>query len=310
MKRMLRLLGVLALGAMASPLAAGLEVVRLAPGVYVHAGRLRMPDDPGHEDIANLGFVVGKRCVAVIDTGGAVRIGRALRAAIAQRTDLPVCAVINTHVHYDHVLGNAAFVDDRPRPVFFGHAALPAALARSRDFFLRQFPDAFEPPANAAQIVAPDRSVTPGTAQRLDLGGRDLWLQAWPAAHTDCDLTVFDETSGTLFAGDLLFRQRLPTVDASATGWLAVLDQLAQIPGVRHVVPGHGPPAQDLPAALAPEHAYLTALVAGVRAALAQGVSLQDAAVRVALSEKPNWKLWDRVHPHNVAVVYEALEWQ
>ena len=86
----------------------------VAPGVLVHLGQPLALDAPGHDDIANIGFIVGKRCVAVIDTGGSMRIGRALHAAIRQRTRLPICYVINTHVHVDHVLGNAAFQQDRP----------------------------------------------------------------------------------------------------------------------------------------------------------------------------------------------------
>src|SRR5580692_10771662 len=58
----------------------------IAPGVFVHPGKALALDAPGHDDIANIGFVVGARCVAVIDTGGSVRIGRALQAALRGKT--------------------------------------------------------------------------------------------------------------------------------------------------------------------------------------------------------------------------------
>lgn len=86
-----------------------LAVDELAAGVYVHRGAQLPLDVPGHDDIANIGFIVGSRCVAVIDTGGSARVGRALRATVRRRTSLPICYVINTHVHVDHVLGNEAF---------------------------------------------------------------------------------------------------------------------------------------------------------------------------------------------------------
>ena len=273
----------------------------------MHAGKHLALDAPGHDDIANIGFIVGSRCVAVIDTGGSVRIGRTLRAAIRQHTALPVCYVINTHVHVDHVLGNIAFRDDKPQ--FVGHVQLGAALARSRAFFLREFAGDFDTPASADQIVAPDLDVK--DALELDLGDRKLSLRAWPPAHTDCDLTVFDEASGTLWTGDLLFRERIPVLDASVKGWLAAIGDLAKIQA-KAVVPGHGKVGHDLAAALAPERRYLEALVVAVRADLAEGKSLNDAvvAMQVAAGEKSQWLLWDSAHAHNVARVYQELEWE
>ncbi len=282
-----------------------LAMVQLAPGVFVHLGQQLALDAAGHDDIANIGFIVGSRCVAVIDTGGSMRIGRALRGAIRLRTALPICYVVNTHVHVDHVLGNAAFRQDRPS--FVGHWALAAAIARSRDFFLQHYANDLDPPADAGQIIAPDRAVQ--DALTLDLGGRQLQLKAWPTAHTDCDLTVLDEKSATLWAGDLLFRDRLPALDGNAGGWLAVIDQLAQW-HVQRTVPGHGPVTTDLAGALTVERRYLQALIDGVREQLAQGGSMQQAIAQVAAAEKPHWLLWDSTHPHNVARVYEQLEWE
>jgi quinoprotein relay system zinc metallohydrolase 2 len=299
------LLWPLAFGAAPSTTADALSVQQLAPGVFVHLGQQLALDAPGHDDIANIGFIVGSRCVAVIDTGGSMRIGRALRNAIKQRTTRPICYVINTHVHFDHVLGNAAFREDRPS--FVGHWALAAAIERSRDFFLQHYADELDQPADAGQIIAPDRAVQ--HTLDLDLGGRHLHLQAWPTAHTDCDLTVLDDSSRTLWAGDLLFRDRLPALDGSASGWLAVIDQLALLQ-VQRTVPGHGPVTTDLTAALDAERRYLRALIDGVREQLSQGGSMQQAIALVAAAEKPHWLLWDSTHPHNVARVYEQLEWE
>jgi quinoprotein relay system zinc metallohydrolase 2 len=277
----------------------------VAPGVFVHFGRMLPLDAPGHDDIANIGFIVGEQCVAVIDTGGSMRIGRALRAAIKARTRRPVCTVINTHVHVDHVLGNAAFNPDHPS--FVGHARLPAAIARNRLYFVSQYAGDLDQPASAQQIIAPDRLVQ--TTLELDLGGRRLSLRAWPTAHTDCDLTVFDEKTGTLWTGDLLFRERLPAVDGDVSGWLAVLDDLARIK-VQRAVPGHGSLALDLAAALMPERAYLQALLEGVHEAIDQGQSMQEALDHTAEAQRPQWQLWDSTHARNVARVYQQLEWQ
>jgi quinoprotein relay system zinc metallohydrolase 2 len=281
------------------------SISQVAPGVFVHLGQQLALDAPGHDDIANVGFIVGQRCVAVIDTGGSTRVGRALHAAIRQRTGLPICYVVNTHVHVDHVLGNAAFAQDRPS--FVGHSALPVAMANSRDFFLQHYAQDLDQPPSAAQIIAPDRLVQ--QTIELDLGGRRLSLRAWPIAHTDCDLTVLDEQSRSLWTGDLLFRERLPAVDGSASGWLAVIDELARLQ-VTRAIPGHGPVTADLASALDAERGYLRALIAGVHDELARGASMQEAIAHVAAAERPKWLLWDSTHPHNVARVYEQMEWE
>lgn len=275
------------------------------PGVFVHRGRDLPLDVPGHDDIANIGFVVGSRCVAVIDAGGSVRVGRRLREAIRRRTPLPVCFVIDTHVHVDHVLGNAAFLSDHPH--FVGHARLAQAMVRSRGFFMRNYAGDFDGPPSAAQVIGPDRLVVDTLV--LDLGRRELRLRAWPSAHSDCDVSVFDPRSGVLWTGDLLFRGRLPALDGNLKGWLGALDGLARTRATL-VVPGHGELTADLGGALAREREYLQALYQGVRDELAEGQSVEDATRKVALAERPKWSLWDEVHPRNVARAYQELEWE
>jgi quinoprotein relay system zinc metallohydrolase 2 len=297
-------------GIVATPAAAivpAFTLTEVAPAVFVHSGKQLALEAPGHDDIANIGFVVGKRCVAVIDTGGSVRVGRRLRSAIAQHTPLPICYVINTHVHVDHVLGNAAFRDSAAK--FVGHAQLGEALIRSRNVFLRDYAADLDAPPSAAQIIGPQLSVAVGSDLELDLGDRRLTLHAWPKAHSDCDLSVYDRVSGTLWSGDLLFVARTPALDGSLTGWLSVIDALAGM-HVTRVVPGHGPVRTDLSAALAPERRYLEDLLTGVRAQIAKGNPMQSAIKEVDLPEKTTWLLWDATHPRNVARAYQELEWE
>jgi quinoprotein relay system zinc metallohydrolase 2 len=283
----------------------GFNLSEPAPGVFVHTGRPLPLDAPGHDDIANLGFIVGKTCVAVIDTGGSAGIGRELRASVAAHTSLPICYVINTHVHVDHVLGNAAFKDDKPH--FVGHRALADAIARNRDFFVKEYSSDLDSPPDGAQVIGPDVLVERDLT--LDLGGRRLDLRAWPKAHTDCDLTVYDAHTGTLWTGDLLFRGRLPALDGSLKGWLAALDDLARMK-VRLAVPGHGPVTGDLAAAIIPERRYLRALQQGVRDELSQAEPPEDAIRHVAAAEKSHWLLWEEVHPGNVARAYQEIAWE
>ena len=284
----------------------GFDLREPEPEVFVHLGMHLALDVPGHDDIANIGFIIGAKCVAVIDTGGSTTIGRELRAAIGKHTALPVCYVINTHAHVDHVLGNAAFAGAGVS--FVGNARRSGeAIARNREFFVREYAGDLDSPPSGRQVIGPDRLVE--RELTLDLGERQLLVRAWPTAHTDCDLTVYDANSGTLWTGDLLFRERLPALDGSLKGWLAALDELERMK-VKLAVPGHGHLTRDLKSAIVPERRYLQALADGVRNELAHSRSLDDALDEVALAEKPHWVLWDKVHPRNVVRAYEELEWE
>jgi len=294
----------------AAPDASPLAIQRVADGDYAHFGQVAMTTPDNEGDISNLGIIVGRDAVAVVDTGGSVSVGRRLLLAVRSITDKPIRYVINTHEHPDHVFGNAAFAAGvSPNVTFVGHRNLPGELAKRGDYYLRSFRDQLGAAAIAeVKIIPPTLLVVDETT--LDLGGRQLLLTAWsPPAHTACDLTVLDRATGVLYSGDLVFLQHLPVIDGSLTGWLSLLPRLAQLPATV-VVPGHGRLVVPWPRALDDERRYLNLLADDARRLIAAGAPMAQAVPQIGRAERDRWQLFDDYNPRNATVAFSEFEWQ
>lgn len=286
----------------AAPPALSLLPQEVAPGVYVVRGVSAEPDPANGGAVINSGFVVGLRGVVVIDSGPHRRYGEALLAAIRRVTAKPVKLVINTHPHPENVLGNGAFAQ-RGVPI--------VATARTRDLMELRCPVCItnlrarlgDEWMQGTQIVLPDQTI--GASRHLRTGGRRLHLIPVGWAHTEGDLAVFDEASGVLFAGGLVYADEIPyTRESRIEGWVAALDVLRALP-VRHVVPGHGPVGG--PERLENTRRYLRGLLDIARTQLERGVDASGAAA-ADLPEFSGWALHAERHDLNVQHAFGELE--
>jgi len=282
-----------------------LKLTQVEDGIYVHEGMIGIPNADNAGDLANLGVIVGDDSVAVIDAGGTRAVGERLYLAIRALTDKPISTLIFTHMHPDHTLGGSALVEAGAEVV--GHKKLDRGLrARAQNY-----------EASLAQLIGDQgflgsHAVFPSKGikehEEIDLGGRILDLRAWPTAHTDNDMTVFDRQTGTLFAGDLVFVNHTPALDGSLLGWQAVLEDFGN--DIKKVVPGHGPASIVWPEGGKALQRYLLILTLDTRAAIEKGDSISRAVKQIGESERENWELFDESNPRNATAAYKELEWE
>ena len=277
----------------------------IAPNVFLRQG-VHAPVFEA-SNVANIGFIVGEQCVAVIDAGGSLDEGKALHCAIKARTALPVCYIILTHVHPDHSLGAAALRNSKT--IIIGHAKLKRAITLLGEYYLTRLRELAGQSMSMADLPMPERTVDPGQSLSLNLGQRKIVLRAHVTAHTDNDLSVYDETSQTLWAGDLVFLEHTPAVDGSSQGWLRVLDTLSAI-DARRVVPGHGPVREDWPQAAEPTRHYLEQLRQELRDWIGQGGDMLSAQQHIGRSLRAHWLLFDEYHKRNISKIYTEIEWE
>jgi len=227
---------------------------------------------------------------------------------VKAKTDLPILYVINTHGHPDHIFGNPAFEADKPQ--FVGHEKLARWIAFKTPYYVKTLKTFMgDAAAEGIAAIAPTLTVKAGAEITLDLGGRQLTVTGYSKAHTDNDVTVFDSKTATLFTGDLLFVDRVPSIDGSLKGWLDALDALKKIPAAR-AVPGHGPASAPWPGALEAETRYFNALLADIRGIQKAHGTLERAMAEAGASEKGKWALFDDYNPRNVTEAFVELEWE
>jgi quinoprotein relay system zinc metallohydrolase 2 len=290
----------------ASAAARDFSLGEIADGIYAFSGAYELMTPANQGAICNLGLIVGNDAVAVIESGGSIAEAQEFLAAVRRITDKPIRYLINTHMHPDHIFGNAIFRD--AGAIIVGHHNLPRALEARGSYYLQSYREQLgDELMKGIEIIPP--TVLVDDRLELDLGGRSIGLRAWKPAHTDNDLTVFDKATRTLFAGDLVFMGHLPTLDGSLLGWMRQMNELAAVDAAR-VVPGHGPASAGWPDALQPEQQYFERLAADLRKSIAAGVPLSAAVKTAGQGARDGWSLFDDFNGRNATAAYAELEWE
>ena len=215
-----------------------LKPIQVAPHTYFVQGFPEMGSSANQNFISNSGFVVTPGGVVVVDALGSPILAQKLIAEIKKITPQKVVAVIISHYHADHVYGLQEFqkIGAKIYAQGEGRNYLSSETAKQR---LTASQIDFAPWINAnTKLISADIWID--QKLKLSIGGVDFFISRLGPAHAPEDLMVYVPSEKVLFAGDLVFRGRIPFVgNADSKGWLIGLDEIEKLnPNI--VIPGHG----------------------------------------------------------------------
>jgi glyoxylase-like metal-dependent hydrolase (beta-lactamase superfamily II) len=215
-----------------------LKPIQVAPNTYFVQGLPEMGNSENQNFISNAGFVITPKGVVVIDALGSPALAKKLLQEIKKITPQKVVAVIVTHYHADHIYGLQEFkkVGAKIYAQNQGIDYLSSETAKQRLIASRQD---FAPWVNdSTRLIAAD--VWIDQSKVITIGGVQFQISRVGPAHAPEDLIIYIPSESVLFAGDLVFRGRIPFVgNADSKGWLNALDEIERLQP-KTIVPGHG----------------------------------------------------------------------
>jgi glyoxylase-like metal-dependent hydrolase (beta-lactamase superfamily II) len=282
------------------------RTLEVADGVYAVVGATGGRTYDNYALNANLGFVVTEAGVVLIDSGAVYAFGPLIEQAVAKLTEQPIRWVVNLGSQDHRWLGNGYFAERGAEIIALARTVeTQQAYAASHLQRLRQvLEDRVEgtEPLTAPKPIAADRAA-------LEIGGVAMELIWLGDAHYRGDAVLWLPDTGVLFAGDLVYLDRILGVwpHSAIRDWRDSFQAMEAL-SPRLIVPGHGEPA-DLAKAKADAGDYLDWLVTKVEAALADWQPIEEAVA--ALADAPDFahlEHFDSWHRRNVNETYLQLE--
>jgi glyoxylase-like metal-dependent hydrolase (beta-lactamase superfamily II) len=274
---------------------------QVSPSVWYVEGESALGSQANKNFISNAAFIIGTQGVVVIDALGSPALAQGLINAVAKITPLKITHVVVTHYHADHIYGLQSFKKIGAKVV--AHPAAKeylnseTAVQRLSASRAELFPWIDE----TTQLVEADIWVDKDVP--LSLAGIELLLKPAGPAHTPEDMIVYMPKDKVLFAGDLVFRGRIPFIGPTAnTGpWLASLKSMLAL-GATSIVPGHGAVSQTSTADIEMLHDYLQYMRDAMRKAV-QDLELFDEAYAATdwsrFEKLPLFKFANRMNAYN-----------
>jgi glyoxylase-like metal-dependent hydrolase (beta-lactamase superfamily II) len=215
-----------------------MEAERVGPHSYFVQGLPGAASSENQGFMSNAGFVVTREGVVVFDALASPPLAKKLLGLIRKITKQPIKRVIVSHYHADHFYGLQVFKAEGAE-IWAHRAGEGATRTEEAALRLAQRKEALFPWVDDdTQLLEADRFLEGDTD--FELGGLHFALRYVGPAHSTEDLAMMVKEDRVLYAGDLVFRGRVPFVgDADSRAWIAALDKLIVF-NPKVLVPGHG----------------------------------------------------------------------
>ena len=284
-----------------------LRARKVTDDVWFVQGEAALGSTANRNFISNAGFVITDDGVVVVDALGSPTLATELIDEIKRLTSQPIRYVIVTHYHADHIYGLQAFkaagATILAHPL--GREYLNSETAQRRLEASRQ--ELFPWIDEKTRLVAADRWLDAEETSLL-VGSFEFLIRHAGPAHTPEDLVVHVPKRGVLFAGDLVFRGRIPFVgQADSRQWIASLGRLIEF-RPRIMVPGHGPVSEQPLADLELTRDYLVYLRKTMGDAASNLEPFEDAYARADWSRferMPLFRAANRMNAYNTFLLME-----
>ena len=215
---------------------------KVSPSIYVVHGPHDLPNPGNRGLVNNPAAILTANGVIVVDPGSSAEIGRQLLEKVRKVSDKPVIAILNTHVHGDHWLGNSGIRERYPEVPIYAHERMIArATAGEGEEWVKLFRTMTQDAIAGTQAIIPNKGLRGGETLKLD----DVTLRVHYAghAHSDNDLMFEVVDDKALFFGDVVGNHYVTNSavpqDASFKGSIAAIKTMLQGPATIFI-PGHG----------------------------------------------------------------------
>ncbi len=231
---------------------------RVSNSAFYVQGQSALGSAENQNYISNAGFVITQTSVVVIDALGSPVLADKLVQQIRKLTPLPISHVILTHYHADHIYGLQSLKAQGVK-VLAHRAALNYLNSETAEQRLAASRHDFAPWINKdTRLVGADEWLDGD--REMQIGGVKFIIKAVGPAHTPEDLVVYIPSEKVLFAGDLVFRNRIPFVgQANSQLWMKAIQTLLSFDTVA-IVPGHGPVSEKAKEDMQQTYNYLAYL--------------------------------------------------